>query len=228
MRIVLSLLLANGFFTQASDSRFDHIDPGLVALVEQIDAKTSALQTMRAHFIHRKELELLIEPVEMEGTLYIKRPDGMRFEYEEKEDLTLIITTEEMVTLSPKAKQASRIALKKQRVDITSGILTKYLKDIIGHFNLTRRVSDQGTHLVLEPRLRKMKKKFREIHLWINLDYNITHMKVTIANGDTYDLELSEIEEDITLSSDLFDTHIPEGYKISEGMEAIFGPDAGL
>ena len=228
MRILFSFFLTLGTFSQASDSRFEHIDPGLVSLVEQIDAKTAGLETMKAHFVHRKELNLLLEPVVMEGTLYIKRPDGMRFDYDQEHDLSLIITPSEMVTLSPAAKQASRIPLKKRRVDITSGILTKYLKDILGHFNLTRRVSESGNHLVLEPRIRKMKRKFKEIELWINNDFNITRIRITVKGGDVYDLALSQIQEDIELETSLFDTQIPEDFSLVEGMEAIFGPDANF
>ena len=68
-----------------------------------------------------------------------------------------------------------------------------------------------------------MKKKFREVHIWINSEHLIYKIKVISKDGDIYDLALSNIRLNEALPEGHFDTTIPEGYQMSDRMEFIFG-----
>ncbi len=227
MRFVLFICASLSFVAGFAGDRSD-IDPGLVELVEKIDEKASNIVTLRAHFVQRKEISLLTEPVEMEGSFLIKKPDGIKFDFDPKEDLILIVNKDEMISLSHKAKKANRIKMKKRKTDLTRGILSEKIKTLLGYFNLTRASGSNGNHLVLTPTKRKLKKKFKDVQIWVNNDHLIYKIKVTLKDGDVYELTLSDIELNVDLDSEEFDTTIPEGYELGDRMEYIFGSNVAF
>ncbi len=219
----LSCFLIIGFHAHTA-GRDPKVDPGLIELIEKIDEKGSSIVTIRARFVQRKEISLLKEPVEMKGVFYLRKEDGIRFEFEPKDDLTLIITKEEMVSISPEAKKANRIKMKKRRTDLTRGILSEKLKFLLGYFSITRASSQTGNqHLLLKPSKRKLKKRFRDIQIWVNSEHLIHQIKVTSKDGDTYELALTNIELNVELAPDLFKTTIPDSFELGDRMEYIFG-----
>lgn len=227
MRFVLLICASLSFVAGFAGDRND-IDPGLVELVEKIDEKASNIVTLRAHFVQRKEISLLTEPVEMEGSFLIKKPDGIKFDFDPKEDLILIVNKDEMISLSHKAKKANRIKMKKRKTDLTRGILSEKIKTLLGYFNLTRASGSNGNHLVLTPTKRKLKKKFKDVQIWVNNDHLICKIKVTLKDGDIYELTLSDIELNVDLDSKEFETTIPEGYELGDRMEYIFGSNVAF
>ncbi|MDJ0837137.1 MAG: outer membrane lipoprotein carrier protein LolA [Acidobacteriota bacterium] len=199
------------------------VDPKLAALVEKVDAKAEEINTMRADFRQRKEIYMLKEPVEMKGVFSIRRPDGMRFDFEEKEDLILIMTREDMVSLSHKAKKASSIKLKKRHGRFVQRLLSDKLGSLTKYFDMTLEEDDKGYRLLLMPAKRKLKKRFKSIHTAVNKEYLITYIKVELTDGDIYELYLDNIQLNQELPGDIFNTVIPEGYQMGERMDSIFG-----
>lgn len=205
-----------------------NVDEGLVDLVEKIDARNAELHTMKAQFVQRREINLLRDPVEKKGVMYLKKSAGIKFDFEPKEDLTIIITPEAMVALSPAAKKADLIPIKKRNLDLTQTVLSDKLADLPDYFRITRAVSqdanDPYQRLVLVPTRRKFRKKFEELEVRINEDYLITHLKVVSADGDVFELFFDNIEVNLELDDELFDTTIPDDYEMGKRMDAIFGP----
>ena len=224
MRWFLLLLIFSPLVGSDTFSRDEKIDPGLMALIEKIDQKGASIHTLRARFVQHKEISLLEEPVDMKGVFYLRKQDGIKFEFEPKEDLVLIITKEEMVSLSPEAKKAIRIKMKKRKTFLTRGVLFRKLKSLLGYFEITRASNVSGNqHLVLLPTKRRLKKKFQELEIWVNAEYLIHRIKVTSKDGDVYDLALTDIELNVDLSENLFNTQIPDDYVLGDRMEYIFG-----
>lgn len=223
MRLAILFCLSFSYLAATAADRNENIDPGLVELVEKIDARAGSIVTMRAHFLQRKEISLLKDPVEMEGTFLIKKPDGIKFDFDPKEDLILIMNKDEMISLSHKAKKANRIKMKKRKTDLTRGILSEKLKTLLGYFNLTRASGSDGNHLILKPSKRKLKKRFQDVQIWVNNEHMIYKIKVTLKDGDVFQLELTDIELNVDLDSALFDTTIPDEYELGDRMEYIFG-----
>ena len=122
-----------------SGDKTRNVDPKLVALIEEIDAKSATIDTIQADFVQRKEISLLKEPVEMKGVFTLKRPDGIKFDFDPEQDLILIITREEMVSLSHEAKKASRITMKKRRSRLAQRLLSEKLKTLLKYFKIEQR-----------------------------------------------------------------------------------------
>lgn len=218
--IAFLLLSINGF-SMGKDS---DLDPGLVKLIEQIDAKSSTIHALKADFVQLKEISLLTEPVEMKGVFYLKKQQGIKFDFEPKEDLELIVNKEEMVSLSPKAKRATRVKMKKRRTELTQGILTEKIIALVGYFNITRVGAEgQGQHLKLEPTKRKLKKKFKDVDIWVNKDHMIYKVRVTSPDGDVFQLSLANMEINPEIDNSLFETKVPDGFELGDRMEFIFG-----
>ena len=117
------------------------IDQGLLELVQKIDAKAETIATIRAKFYQRKDLSLMTEPLELQGTFFLKKPDGIKFSAVPEDDLILVITQHEMVSLSPKVKKATRIKLKKRRDFLTQQLLSKKLEAMLGYFTIAKSVN---------------------------------------------------------------------------------------
>ena len=211
----------------AASAKDRKVEPGLAELVARIDQKIETVGALKADFVQRKEISLLTEPVEMRGVFYIKRPEGMRFDFEEKEDLQIIMTEDEAVSLSPAAKKATRIKMKKSHGKIAQRLLSNPLKSLLNHFSIGRveKESEDGTHhhLQLTPTKRKLKKRFKKIEFWVNGDSLIYRIKVTQGDGDIYELILENFEINPELDADLFTVNIPENYQLGDRMEFIFG-----
>ena len=214
------LILLTSGFTGKED-----LDPKLIELIDRIDQKSNTIQTMRAHFKQRKEISLLKEPVEMFGDFYLKRPDGIKFDFDPKEDLILILTAEEMVALSPKAKKANRVKMKKKN-QLVQRLLSEKIKTLSKYFTVEQvaEEADGGVHLALYPSKRRLKKRFQEIHVWVNPDFLINRVKVLSKDGDLYELALEQIEINRELPADLFDVEIPADYQMGDRIEHLLGP----
>ncbi len=210
----------------AGEARPEDIDPGLVELIEKIDEKAATIETLHARFLQRKEISLLKEPIEKEGDFYLKKPDGIRLQFDPEEDLAIIMNNDEMVAISHNAKRADRVKLKKRRGELAQRILSDKLNVMLNYFTVTRAVKTDGSggqRLVLEPSKRKVKKKFQELQIWVNEDFLIYRIKVTSRDGDINELMLKDIRLNEALKTELFDTSVPEDYELGDRMEFIFG-----
>lgn len=226
--MLISYLLMTVMVVSGPDQK---IDPGLEDLVAKIDEVNSRVQTLKADFTQRKEISLLTEPIEMTGAFYLNKPVAMKFEFEPKDDMVLLINEREMVSISHKEKRAERIDLPKRKTDLTKMLITEQLHSLlkvfsIGRVDQTKTTGDQ--QLILYPERRKLKKKISEIRIWVNDELLIYRIKVTSADGDIFELQLSNIELNPELDPALFDATIPENYEIGDRLEFMLGPNSGF
>lgn len=208
-----------------------NIDQGLVDLVQAIDHKAETISTIKADFHQVRDITLMTEPMEIRGTFFLKKPDGLKFYAVPEDDLIVVITEKEVVSLNPKAKKAARVELKKRRDFLTQNILTKRLEAMLGYFTITKSSnadSDGNHYLMLTPIKRKFKKKFKKIHLWVNSDYIIFKVHVEEKDGDVYKLELTNIQVNVPIDSSEFSTSIPSDYEMGDRMSFILGSDLGF
>jgi len=215
--IVLSLALSAG--------EKDRPAPDLADLIEKIDAKSEQVSTLRARFIQKREVSLLMDSPEMTGVFCLQRPYGMRFDFDEEHDLLVILNKNHMVTISHKTKTASRIKIKKRLGRFMQRLLSDKMGSLLGNFEVTLEQKDEakGYRLKLVPTKRKLKKKFTNIEMWVNAEYMLTRLKVTLKDGDVYDLQLQNIEINVEIAPNFFDATIPESYQLGERTDFIFG-----
>lgn len=208
----------------------NELAPEIAELVEKVDAKTATINTLTARFSQRKEVSLLKDTVVMNGKFSFKRKSGFRFDFDPKEDLLIIITAEETISLSHKARKADRIKMKKRHGRLVERLLSDKLKSLSENFLIeTIDGAEAGTHhLVLKPTKRRLKKRFTDIQLWINDTYMIHRIKVTSRDGDIYELSLEDVVLNGEVADELFHETIPDDYEMSDRMEFLFGDGARL
>ena len=215
--IVLSLTLSAGEKNRPA--------PDLADLIEKIDAKSEQVKTLRARFIQKREVSLLMDSPEMSGVFSLQRPHGLRFDFDDEYDLMVVLNKNHMVTISHKAKTASRIKLKKRLGRFMQRLLSDKMASLIDNFEVTLQQKEEGEGylLKLKPTKRKLKKKFTNIEMWVNAEYLLSRLKVTLKDGDIYDLQLQKIELNVDITPNFFDAVIPESYQLGERTDFIFG-----
>lgn len=205
------------------------LDPKIAELVEKVDQKTATINTIKARFSQRKEVSLLKDPVVMNGDFFFKRKSGFRFDFDPEEDLLIIITAEETISLSHEARKADRIKMKKRHGRLVERLLSDKLKSLSDNFRIEEQESEETSkHLVLTPTKRRLKKRFTDIQLWVNETYMIHKIKVTSKDGDVYELSLEKVVLNESVEDTLFHETIPEDYEMSDRMEFLFGNGARL
>ncbi len=230
--IILVFIALIGLSVQAFEPKKANkkpLDPKLVDLINKVDAKTMTLQTLEARFKQRREVSLLKEPVVMEGNFYFKRKSGFKFVFDPKYDLTIVITNEETVSISAKAKRADRVKMKKRNGRIVERLLSDKLKSLTDNFVIEKQVNAEqanGHQLRLIPTKRRVKKIISEIRIWINEQYLINRVEGTMKDGDTFSLILQDIKLNEPIPAEFFDVTIPSDYKVGNRMEPLIGAGA--
>jgi len=219
------------FLLSATAAVGQSLDEGLEELVANIDRANSEIETMRAEFEQRKEISLLTDAIEMTGKFFLKRTEGMKFEFAEEDDLLLIINQEEMISISHQAKTAERIKLPRRKTDLTRLLISEQFHKLLTYFNIGRVDQTDTTgeqQLVLLPTRRKFKKKINEIRIWVNDRFLIHRFRVVSKDGDIFELSLNNIEINPELEAGLFDAEIPDDYEVGDRLDFIFGPKASF
>ncbi len=235
MRALVFLLIAltalQVMATGPEKAKKPPLDPKLVDLINKVDAKTATIQTLEARFKQRKEVSLIKEPVVMEGTFYYRRQSGFKFVFDPQYDMVIVITNEETVSLSAKAKRADRVKMKKRNGRIVERLLSDKLKSISENFVVEKLVNGEhpnGHHLRLTPTKRRVKKRLAEVQIWIDEHYLMYRIEGVMKDGDTFGLTLQDPKLNEPIPAEFFDTTIPSGYKIGDRLEFLVGVGATL
>lgn len=230
MRSFFLVCLLFGAFPAVA-GKSSEIDPKLQEIINKIDARNQEVQRLKANFVERRDMSLLKEPIIKKGVFYLDRELGVKFEFEPKEDLILVVADKEMVSLSPQAGKAARIPLKKRRTFLAHDLLMKKLRVVLDYFQVSYTQTADGSigrTLTLTPTKRKAKKKVRELKLWFDETFLISKIRLTAPDGDVFLLELSEVTINPELAPTLFNTDIPEEFELSDRMDFLFGPNTSL
>ena len=221
--ILLAGLPLAGSETQSRAQKRKPIDPALAELVDKVDKRTEEIESLRASFLQRREIALMKEPVEQKGTFSIRRPDGMRFDFVEEEDLLIVINNDDMAYVSHQAKKGGKIPIRKRQGRFVQKLLSDKLGSLVKYFDIEILVAEAGHHLKLLPAKRRLAKRFEEIQVWIDETYMIHRIRVLMNDGDVYELFLSEIELNVAMPEGFFHLDIPEDYQRGERLDFIIG-----
>jgi len=206
------------------------LDPALAALADKVDARTAEISTIKARFSQRKEVSLLKEPVVMNGDFYFKRKSGFKFAFDKEHDLIIVITNQETIILSPEARKADRIKVKKRHGRLVERLLSDKIASLTDNFRIEQSAEEAGDgyHLILSPTKRRVKKRVDDLHIWIDKDYLIYRLKMTGKDGDVYELTLEDIQLNVDVPEDTFELEIPEDFEHDDRMDFLFGAGAAL
>lgn len=234
--LVFSLILMMTTATLATEtaqksSKKRSLDPKVIALIEEIDAKTDSLKTMQARFTLTKNLALMKAPTVTPGDFLFRKENGFKFAFDKEHDLIVFLTTERVVTISHEAKKANDIAIKQRQNRIAQKLISQKIKSLTKYFNveLNESVVDgkEQHHLVLKPAKRRLKKRFQQIEFWVTEEHLIYRTKTTLKDGDSYDLFLQDLKINDPIEASEFDMTIPTGYEIGDKAQKMLGLGVG-
>lgn len=191
----------------------------LSVLVQRVKLEQNHVTTMAARFRQEKTSEMLLEPSTDVGLFYYRAPDQVRWEYQEPEEMLVVINGEDLVTYYKEqgvAESASigDISEKVFKYLGASGSLDKLAEffEVTAYF--PENVGDPY-HLVLEPRYSRIERRLLGMEIWIDPEsYQPTQFKYLQPGGD----ETMYTFEDLTLNEELddalFEVELPEGVAV--------------
>ena len=218
-------VLADRSRRQAEQERVD-------AVLARFDRAQRQIRTLRARIVETRELAVLEKPEVLRGTLYFARPGRVRWEYESPERRVYVLADGELRGLIPSRRRAERLDVARRQDRIERMLaLGQSSKDLRREFRIELvpgHPSDAADELRLVPRSRRVRRRVRELHLWISRKTGlIDRIRFTTGEGDVITLAIDDVEINPELSAALFRLEIPEGYQLAEGLSSFAGGDEG-
>lgn len=193
--------------------------PSAEQVVRGLESHYNRLQCLKAQFIqvYRSSPQA---PVRQEyGTLYLKKPGKMRWEYASPEVKLFVSDSRTVYFYVPEDRQATRLPVKE------SGDLRLPLRFLLGRMNLKRefRVElavdvaplDPGNP-VLRLTPRRNDDRLRELLLEADARNRIRRVKVTETDGAVTEFRLSAEVADPPLDDAMFRFRPPPGVEVVE------------
>ena len=204
----------------------------LQALLDRVKLAQKDLKTLEAHFVQRQQSAMLVSPEESNGQFSYAAPDRVRWEYRAPKEMSVLIRGGDMTTWYHDLKRADTLKVGKY-----SNQIFKYLgaagsmQTMLDYFHVKLQLPDkkgEPYQLDLEPRYKRIAKRFKSMTLWIDADrFYPTHVRYTDPDGDTTDYEFHDIQVNVNLPSDRFVLNLPQGVEtrvIDVGHEAEAKP----
>ena len=163
----------------------DPPDPELSAVLAKFDNVQDSIRTLSAEFTWTTTSSLLKEPLVSMGHLYMTKPDAIRWEYSEPEEMRFVIADDFYTGYFPNRKTAERRDFHRW-----SEKLFRYFgvgqgsEELSKVYDIGLGVSDvEGTDLlVLEPRKRRARKRIEELRIYVD---RTTGMPVRLVSDGT-------------------------------------------
>jgi len=140
------------------------------------------------------------------GTLRVKKPGRMRWDYREPERKTVALVGSRLVQWEPEANQA----FVDDRFDATA--MSAAVTFLLGTGSLAREFDlslDPGGWLLLRPR--KPDPRVESVALEVGASGEVTATRVRDAQGNVNEVRLSAIRRNAGLPDSAFEVTIPEG-----------------
>ena len=192
-------------------------DPELESLLRGVENKYNRIKTLRLHFqqIYQQDQQVLREEG---GTLYLRKPGQMRWEYENPEPklfladgrlLTLYVPAERRVTETQAAESED---LRSPLRFLLGGM--RFHKD----FQLVERVSDfpsvASGNVMLKAVPKQMRDLLETVFLEISPDYQIRRLILKEPGGIQTEFRFENEAVDLNLSPELFHFRPPQGTEV--------------
>lgn len=198
----------------------DKKEPDLSGVIEKVEKYYQSLQDLQSHFVQLARMMAFPEDQRSEGTVYLKRKEKMRWDYEEPSKDQYFINGEDVIFYTPEVRQARRIRLMGGQGVRSPLVFFEGLKsaepDYIMSFN-NEPIFDRSTRIVLQltPRDRE---KIPLSRILLFVDKSDFH----VQRVDQYDLYGNVTElyfKDVKVNQKLPDSHFV--FKPAKGVEVI-------
>jgi len=185
-----------------------------VALVERIERRHSSVADLTARFTQTYRSGILGRELVERGTLSIKRPGRMLWEYQEPEKKTFVSDGESFYFYVPADRQ---VIVRDQAGERSApALLLAGEGRILEQFEAGLEDAPEGRHrLLLTPR--KADPEVERVYLEVDASYRIVGIEVFDAQGNHSRFLFEAIRENVGLSDKLFRFRIPAGVEVVSG-----------
>lgn len=180
--------------------------PDAAEVARRVQAFYEGTRDLEARFVQTYSYAAFGRKQVSRGTLRVKRPGRMRWDYEEPERKTVALAGSRLVQWEPEANQA----FVDDRFDATA--MSAAVTFLIGKGSLAREFEpslDAEGWLALRPR--KPDPRVEAVALEVAPSGEVTATRVRDAQGNVNEIRLSGIRRNAGLPDSAFEVSIPEG-----------------
>lgn len=184
-------------------------------LLERIRFEQGRLEGMQAQFEQVKESRLLAETETARGSLWYRKPDRVRWEYREPDQMTIVVTDDTMQTWHVDLKRAERMEIGRYSEQVFRMMgATAALDSLTEYFTVEASFPSDPTEpyrLGLTPRYRRIAKRIASMTIWIDpTRFLPVRLEYEEPDGDRTEYRLSSIEANPELPDSLFELTLPD------------------
>jgi outer membrane lipoprotein carrier protein len=217
---VLAVSLAAAGDSSLPPAAPDPTEPGLSgterleALIERIKLEQSRMKTLEAHFVQRRDSELLVAPEESRGVFSYAAPDRVRWEYVSPNPISVVIDGREMTTWYRDLGRADRL-----KIGRYSSQVFKYLgasgsmETLLDYFRVSARFPEkpgEPYRLRLLPKYERISQKLKSMTIWIDPERYLPNRLVYVSSsGDTTEYRFEDFEINGDIPGDRFVLDLP-------------------
>jgi outer membrane lipoprotein carrier protein len=193
--------------------------PSIEEVVHALEAHYNRLQSLKAEFLQVYRSDAQAPPRQEYGTLFLKKPGKMRWEYARPEVKLFVSDGKTVYFYVPEDRQATRMPVK-QSTD-----LRLPLRFLLGRMDLKREFRieaardvaplDPGNALLtLIPK--RPDDRVREILIEVDRQDRIRRVRISETDGTVTEFRLSGEVENPPLENSMFQFHPPPGIEVVE------------
>ena len=192
-------------------------DAALESLLSGVESKYNRLKTLRLHFqqIYKQDQQVLREEA---GTLYLRKPGQMRWEYENPEPKLFLTDGRRLTLYVPEENRMTETEV------ASSGDLRSPLRFLLGglkfqkEFQQIERAPDvqplESGDIVIKAVPKQMKDRLEWVLLEVSPQYQIRRMILNEPGGIQTEFRFESEVSDLDLSPKLFHFQPPEGTEV--------------
>jgi outer membrane lipoprotein carrier protein len=178
------------------------------ALARKVQGFYESTRDLRARFVQTYAYAALGRKQVSRGTIEVKKPGKMRWDYESPAVKTIAVNGSRLVQFEPEANQA----FVDDRFDATA--MSAAVTFLLGTGSLEKEfllAAGEGGTLVLRPR--KADARVVSITLTVGKDGEVTRTRVVDGQGNVNDIAFEEIRRNTGIPDDRFEIALPAGVR---------------
>ena len=212
--VILTLALAAAFVVPAQAAPEARVPaaPDAVTLLTRFDARSRTIRDFTAKFTQTFRSGALGRAIVETGTLKVKRPSRMLFEYTSPEKKTFVADGDSYYFYVPRDRQ---VMVQNQRGDrrATARILAE--GRLLDHFDCTGEEKDPlGRKLILTPKAGEKDANATRIAVVLDAALRLLALEIQDAEGSTSRLVFEGFKENVGLKDAEFRFAVPKGVEV--------------
>jgi outer membrane lipoprotein carrier protein len=183
------------------------------ALAQRVEQRQRDVRDLQGKFTQSYRSGILGREIVESGTLAVKRPGLMRWEYEHPEHKTFVSDGKTFYFYVPADKQVI-VRDQSDSRGVTADLLSGHL-DILGQFDVGLDVANGRERLRLVPK--KTDDEIERLFVETDASARITAIEIFDAQGNRSRFDFKDLKENVGLSDKLFHFTIPKGVEVVTG-----------